>query len=137
MSAGTHETADHAAAHGHDAHGDDHGGHGEAGHGTLKSYVVGFILSAILTAIPFWLVMSGVISSKQGTILAITAFAVVQIVVHMVCFLHMTPSAEEGWSLTALIFTIILVVIALIGSIWVMYHLNANMAPGHDMTQPF
>jgi cytochrome o ubiquinol oxidase operon protein cyoD len=29
----------------------------------------------------------------------------------------------------ALIFTIVLVVIALSGSMWVMYHLNANMMP--------
>ncbi len=29
----------------------------------------------------------------------------------------------------ALIFTIVLVVIALTGSLWVMYHLNTNMMP--------
>jgi cytochrome o ubiquinol oxidase operon protein cyoD len=33
----------------------------------------------------------------------------------------------------ALIFTIIIVVIALSGSLWVMYHLNVNMMPVHDM----
>jgi len=36
----------------------------------------------------------------------------------------------------ALIFTIIVVVIALSGSLWVMYHLNTNMMPmTHDMAQ--
>ena len=53
----------------------------------------------------------------------------VQIIVHMIYFLHMSPKAENGWSMMALIFTIILVVIALSGSLWVMYHLNANMMP--------
>ena len=33
----------------------------------------------------------------------------------------------------ALIFTAIVVVIMLSGSIWVMYHLNTNMMPVHDM----
>ena len=36
----------------------------------------------------------------------------------------------------ALIFTVIVVVIALSGSLWVMYHLNTNMMPAtHDMSQ--
>ncbi len=64
-------------------------------------------------------------------------FAVVQIVVHMVYFLHMNTRSEGGWTMLALIFTIVLVVITLSGSIWVMYHLNANMMPmsPQDMRQ--
>ena len=118
---------------GHDA---DHG-HGEAhAHGSLKSYLTGFGLSVVLTAIPFWLVMTGALDSKQATAIAIMAFAVVQVVVHMVYFLHMNAKAEGGWSLMAMIFTIIIVGIALSGSMWVMYHLNANMMPSAmDMRQ--
>ena len=108
----------------HDSH--DHGG---ADHGSLKTYMTGFILSVILTAVPFWLVMTGVIDSKVTTYLIITALAAVRIVVHMVYFLHMNPRSEDGWNLMALIFTVVLVVIALIGSLWIIYHLNANMMP--------
>ncbi len=124
-------TAHPAAAHDH-GHDHDHGA--AAPHGSLKSYTIGFVLSVILTAIPFWLVMSGMLPA-QLTAMAIIAFAVVQIVVHMVFFLHMTVKTEGGWSMMALIFTLILVVIALSGSLWVMYHLNTNMMPGHDMSQ--
>ena len=64
------------------------------------------------------------------------AFAAVQIVVHMIYFLHMNSKSEGGWTMLALIFTIIVVVIALAGSLWVMYHLNTNMMPAtHDMSQ--
>ncbi|MFW2345133.1 MAG: cytochrome o ubiquinol oxidase subunit IV, partial [Brevundimonas mediterranea] len=64
------------------------------------------------------------------------AFAVVQIVVHMIYFLHMNSKSEGGWTMLALIFTIIVVVIALSGSLWVMYHLNTNMMPAtHEMSQ--
>ncbi|MBB3929608.1 cytochrome o ubiquinol oxidase operon protein cyoD [Kaistia hirudinis] len=118
------------ALHGHDAH-DDHDGAAE--HGSLKSYMIGFVLSVILTAIPFWLVMSGAIADRQVTAIVIMIFAVVQIVVHMVYFLHMNAKSEGGWTMMALIFTIILVAIALTGSLWVMYHLNANMMPSHEM----
>jgi cytochrome o ubiquinol oxidase operon protein cyoD len=132
MSAADHHAhSDHAHGHGH-----DHDGHGES-HGSLRDYVIGFILSVVLTAIPFWLVMSGAIADKQATAMVIMAFAVVQIVVHMIYFLHMNTKSENGWTVMALIFTIILVVIALSGSLWVMYHLNHNMMPmtSHDMGQ--
>ncbi|TPN89425.1 cytochrome o ubiquinol oxidase subunit IV [Mesorhizobium sp. CU2] len=122
------------SAHDHADHADH--GHGGAAHGSLKGYLIGFFLSVILTAIPFWLVMDGVIDNKQATAVIIMAFAAVQIIVHMIFFLHMTPASEGGWSMLALIFTVILVVIVLSGSLWVMYHLNANMMPGlHEMQQ--
>jgi cytochrome o ubiquinol oxidase operon protein cyoD len=104
-----------------------HAEHGR--HGTLRGYLIGFVLAAILTAIPFWLVMSGAIADKEVTALVIMAIAVVQILVHVTYFLHMNTKAEEGWSVMALIFTVVMVVIVLSGSLWVMYHLNHNMMP--------
>jgi cytochrome o ubiquinol oxidase operon protein cyoD len=109
---------------------DGHHGHEDSGsHSTLKGYMTGFVLSVILTAIPFWIVMSGSLHSSTTTALVILGLAAVQIVVHMIYFLHMSSKSEGGWTLLALIFTIILVVIALSGSIWVMFHLNHNMMP--------
>ncbi|MFL9842465.1 cytochrome o ubiquinol oxidase subunit IV [Sphingomonas sp. ST-64] len=110
-----------------------HDGHhavAELPHATLRDYVIGFVLSVILTAIPFWLVMTMPLSAGV-TAAVIMGFAIVQIVVHMVFFLHMTPKAEGGWSLTSLVFTIIVIVIMLAGSLWVMHHLNTNMMPQH------
>ncbi|MBW8811681.1 MAG: cytochrome o ubiquinol oxidase subunit IV [Lysobacter sp.] len=107
-----------------------HGHHeGESTHGSFREYVIGFLLSVVLTAIPFWLVMAKVIPSKQATIWIVLAFAVVQILVHMVYFLHLNTRSEGGWNMLALIFTLVLVVIALTGSLWVMYHMNQNMTP--------
>lgn len=117
----------------HEHHGAAHGP-GEEAHGTMRDYVWGFALSVILTAIPFWLVMAGPIADKTVTALIITAFAAIQIVVHMTFFLHMNARAEGGWNMLALIFTVVIVVIVLTGSLWVMYHLNANMMPqSHHM----
>ncbi len=117
----------------HDAH-DDDDDDGVA-HSTIAGYVNGFVLSVVLTAIPFALVMSGGVVSSGVTALVILAFAAVQIVVHMVYFLHMNTRSEQGWSMLALIFTTVLVVIMLSGSLWVMYHLNTNMMPmsPHEM----
>ena len=128
MTSDSHALSSDAGDHGHHAH-------DAASHGTLSSYLIGFGLSVVLTAVPFWLVMTGTIADKQVTALIVLVLAAVQIVVHMVYFLHMNTRSENGWTMMALIFTVIMVVIALTGSLWVMHHLNVNMMPVHDMSQ--
>ncbi len=121
-----------AADHNH-AHDHHHDGHEDDGfHVSFKGYMTGFVLSVILTAIPFWLVMAKVLPSTKVTGFVILGFAAVQMVVHMIYFLHMNAKVEGGWSMLALLFTIGLVVIMLAGSIWVMYHMNTNMMPTPD-----
>ncbi|HEY0859450.1 MAG TPA: cytochrome C oxidase subunit IV family protein, partial [Pseudoxanthomonas sp.] len=75
-----------------------------------------------------------VLPTPAVTTLVILAFAMVQVVVHMVFFLHMNPKSEGGWNLFALIFTAVLLVIVLAGTLWVMHNMNTHMMPGaHDM----
>jgi len=113
--------------HAKEGHQDHHHEHDEA-HGSRKGYWIGFALSVVLTAIPFWLVMTMTLS-KQLTAFIIMAFAAVQMLVHIVFFLHMNRRAEGGWSIMALLFTVVIIGIALSGSLWVMYHMNTNMMP--------
>jgi cytochrome o ubiquinol oxidase operon protein cyoD len=121
------------------AHHDDHH-EGGAAHATFKGYMTGFVLSVILTAIPFWLVMGNVFDNPITTATWLLVLAVVQVLVHMVYFLHLNTKSEGGWNMLALIFTIVLVIIAIAGSIWVMHHLNTNMmpapTPGQMMKMP-
>lgn len=113
----------------HNQHSLDH--HEETGpYSTFSGYMIGFMASVILTAIPFWLVMADVLGSRNVTIVVILGFALVQIVVHMIYFLHMNFHSEGGWNMLSLIFTLVLVFITLAGSLWVMYHMNSNMMPG-------
>ena len=111
-------------------HGGAHGGHYPHGaQGTFRSYMTGFVLSVILTAIPFWLVMGNVLNDTLLTSIVVMAFAAVQIVVHMIYFLHMNTKSEGGWTFISLAFTLTLVVVTLVGSIWIMYHMDRNMMP--------
>jgi cytochrome o ubiquinol oxidase operon protein cyoD len=107
------------AAHAHDA----------AGHGTVGSYLTGFVAAVVLTVIPFGLVMMHALP-VASLIPVILGLAVVQVVVHLIYFLHMNTSSSQGWNNAAFIFTVIIVGILITGSIWVMYHLNTNMMPG-------
>lgn len=109
---------------------DDHHGNTEP-HSTFSGYMTGFVLSIILTAIPFWLVMAKVIADRNTAVLVLGAFAVVQILVHMVYFLHMNGKVEGGWTLLSTIFTVVFVAIAIAGTLWVMFHMNTNMMPEH------
>ncbi|RCW72776.1 cytochrome o ubiquinol oxidase subunit IV [Pseudorhodoferax soli] len=122
----------HAHQDGH--HHDDH--HGDVGpHSSMREYVIGFVLSVILTAIPFWLVMTNVIETRTTAVLVLGGFAVVQILVHMVYFLHMNGKAEGGWTMLSTIFTVVFVAIAIAGTLWVMFHMNTNMMPAHGQHQ--
>jgi cytochrome o ubiquinol oxidase subunit IV len=118
------------SAHGHDPSAADvHalGHEGGAPHGSFRDYMTGFVLAVILTVIPFFLVMARPIESPGYTAAIVLFCAFAQILVHMVFFLHMTPKAEDGWLLLSTIFTIVLVVITLAGSLWIIFHLNRNM----------
>jgi len=132
MSASAHDTATHDTRVA-DEHRGDH--HEEAPHGSFRGYVTGFVLSVILTAVPFWLVMTMPLASPALTAFLVVSFAVVQIMVHMVFFLHMNTRSEGGWTFMALMFTLVVLVITLAGTMWVMYNLDVNMMPSHDMSQ--
>ena len=106
-----------------DAHGHSAGG---AGHATIKGYLIGFVLAVILTAIPFKMVMDG--GYSHGTVLVtVMALAVVQIVVHLIYFLHLDGSSAQRWNVMAFLFTLLILAIVVVGSLWVMHNMNANM----------
>ena len=97
-----------------------------AGKGTLTGYVTGFILSVILTGIAFWLVMDGSMA-KSTTLIVIFAAAVAQILVHLHFFLHLSSSSTARWNILSLIFTVLIMVLFVGGTLWIMYSLNYRM----------
>jgi cytochrome o ubiquinol oxidase subunit IV len=89
-----------------------------ASHGSVKSYLTGFVLSVILTAIPFWLVMASGYS-RQATVAGILVFAVVQIVVHLKYFLHLDFTKEGRINSFSFLFTAMVIVMLVGLSIWI------------------
>ncbi len=94
--------------------------------GSLKSYFTGFVLSLILTGIPFAMVMSGTWSSS-ATLAGIFSAGVVQILVHLHYFLHLDTSSAARWNVVALIFTLLIMVLFVGGTIWIMFNLYHRM----------
>ena len=97
-----------------------------ASRGSLKSYGAGFFLSIILTVVSFALVMSGLLS-RPGAVVGLIAAAVVQMLVHLHYFLHLDRSSEERWNLLALLFTVMILILFVGGSLWIIYNLNSRM----------
>lgn len=104
--------------------------HGGQAHGSVKEYVLGLIYSIVLTVIPFYMVSEGV-ASTQVTIIAIMICAVAQILVQLIFFLHMNTSSEQMWNTSSAVFVVVIVAVVLVGSLWIMQHLNHNMLMGH------
>jgi cytochrome o ubiquinol oxidase subunit IV len=122
---------------------------GEA-HGSLRGYVTGFVLSLILTAIPFALVMVGngstsvpevgifiernvqvteyVVDVSKAIILGgIFIAAIIQILVHLHYFLHMDRSSGQRWNLMTFLFATLVMAIFIGGSLWIMFDLHYRM----------
>ena len=103
----------------------DHNSAG-ASHGNTKQYTIGFILSVILTVIPFGMVMAG--GFGRGIVMAVIAItAVAQVLVRLVYFLHMNSSSEQRWNVIAFIYTVLCIAVLLVGSVWIMNYLHYNM----------
>jgi len=97
-----------------------------ASRGSLKSYLIAFVLSLILTAIPFALVMSGAWSSS-AILAGIFSAGIVQILVHLHYFLHLDASSAARWNVLALMFTLAIMVLFVGGTIWIMFNLYHRM----------
>ena len=98
---------------------------GEGRDSGVRRYAVGFFLALLLTVIPFGIVMD----TTGATPAVLAAFGIAQIIVHLVFFLHVNQSSGERWNLMALLFTVMVVVIIVGGSMWIMHNLDHNMMP--------
>ena len=107
-----------ANAHSHDSH--------DAGHGSVKSYAIGFILSVILTVIPFGLVMYPSLP-KAMTLWIVLIFAVVQVLVHLVYFLHLDRSQAQRNNVIAFVFAALVIVLLVGLSLWIMFSIHTFM----------
>jgi len=92
------------------------------------SYVVGFILSIFTTLLAYFFVVNHLLP-KEALIYTVLAIAVVQLIVQVVFFLHIGRGSH--WKLVTFVFTVLVVGIVVVGTIWIMNNLNYNMM---DMT---
>jgi len=97
-------------------------------HGSWQSYVIGYVSAMVLTAASFWLAKSPLITPSSATA-AVAVLAIAQMLVHLIFFLHINTSPEHKTNIWAFILTMVIIVLVVVGSMWIMEHLNDNMMP--------
>ncbi len=96
---------------------------------TVTKYVIGFVLSLVLTLCAYWVTTSGVDRTVLYWTLAV--LALVQMIVQLVFFLHLGEEARPRYKLATFLLMSLMLAILVVGSIWIMENMNYNMA---DMT---
>jgi cytochrome o ubiquinol oxidase subunit IV len=106
----------------------------EAAHGTIGSYVTGFVWSIGLTLAAYFTVVYQLLPAQLaiGTIMGL---ALVQLIVQLVFFLHLGRDSRPRWNAAILAFTVLIILILVIGSLWIMHNLNYHMMPAHEAEQ--
>lgn len=104
------------------------------GFGSRASYIKGFVLSLALTLLAYLLVHTHLAHHHQFPPdafmgIALPVLAVIQLIVQLVFFLHVHKESKPRWNLVVMLFAALVVLIIVIGSLWIMYHLNYNMTP--------
>ena len=99
----------------------------------MKAYVVGFVLSLILTFAAYYLVTVQLLSGNT-LLVSILVLAFVQLFVQLWFFLHLGREQKPRWNLIFFLSTAGIIFIVVAGSIWIMSHLNYNMMP-HEVEE--
>jgi cytochrome o ubiquinol oxidase subunit IV len=98
-----------------------------AGH-WVRNYLLGLAFATALTIASFWAATTHLIWGPAVPV-AIVVFAIAQMGVHLVFFLHITTGPDNTNNVLALAFGLLVVFLIFAGSIWIMDHLNSNMMP--------
>jgi len=96
------------------------------------AYVIGLALALILTGVSFWVASTGTLWGP-GVAVGLVVLAIAQMGVHLVFFLHITSGPDNTNNILALAFGVLIVFLVMIGTIWIMSHMDANMAPDPAM----
>jgi cytochrome o ubiquinol oxidase operon protein cyoD len=96
------------------------------------SYVIGLGLALLLTGVAFWVASTSVLWGP-GVAVGLVVLAIAQMGVHLVFFLHITSGPDNTNNVLALAFGVLIVFLVMIGTIWIMAHLDANMGPTPEM----
>ena len=96
------------------------------------AYVLGLALALLLTGVSFWVASTGTLWGP-GVAVGLIVLAIAQMGVHLVFFLHLTSGPDNTNNVLALAFGVLIVFLVLVGTIWIMANMDANMAPDPEM----
>jgi cytochrome o ubiquinol oxidase operon protein cyoD len=96
------------------------------------AYVIGLGLALLLTGISFWVASTSSLWGP-GVAVGLVVLAIAQMGIHLVFFLHITSGPDNTNNVLALAFGVLIVFLVMVGTIWIMAHMNVNMMPDQNM----
>jgi len=100
------------------------------GQGSLKAYLSGFTIALAFTLLAYYVATQHIFSDWIHPF-SIGALGLIQSWLLLYLFLDVGKEPSPQWNVLSLLFTIMVTLILVLGSIWIMYHLNYNLMP-HD-----
>jgi cytochrome o ubiquinol oxidase operon protein cyoD len=94
----------------------------------LASYIIGFVLSVLLTITAYISVANHVLAG-WAAIAVIVGLAVTQLLVQLLFFLHLGRESKPRYQFVIFLFMLLVLGILVIGSLWIMHNLDYHMTP--------
>ncbi len=92
----------------------------------LIRYVIGFLIALLLSVISYLVVTTGTFDAVM-TMGIILSLAVVQLIAQLIFFLHLDIKGRSATRTATFLFTVAMMLVIVIGSIWIMRNLDYRM----------
>ena len=100
----------------------------------IGSYLIGLGLATLLTIVSFFVARTTLVWQPSIPV-ALAVLAIAQMGIHLVFFLHITTGPDNVNNVMALAFGVLIVFLVIVGSLWIMAHMNHNMMPVDQIMQ--
>jgi len=95
---------------------------------SFKPQFIGFILSLLLTVSVYRIVTHHELTDSLLT-LTVVSFCTLQALIQLFFFLHLGLESKPHWAMITFLFTLLVVVVVIGGSLWIMDNINYNLMP--------
>lgn len=103
----------------------------------VAKYLIGAVVATILTFVSYFTVTHQWLMGTVTIATSLLVLAVVQMIAQLVFFLHLDHEAKPRWRTTSFVFTFTMLMVVVVGSLWIMMHLNYRMVLSGDQMNTY
>ena len=93
----------------------------------IAKYIIGFFSALLLSCVAYLVVVEKWFDSASVTMAVLLLLAAIQLVIQLVCFLHLGIHGRSRSRTITIAFTLMMMLVIVIGSLWVMKNLDYRM----------
>ena len=96
---------------------------------SFKPVILGFILSIICT-VAIYRIISYAHLRYESLVITVVGIGCLQVILQLIFFFHLGLESKPRWNLVLFLFTLLIVFIVILGTLWIMHNLRYNLMPG-------